>query len=126
MYSQSSAQLVYINDVTGANQQVGIGYSGNGIGLNNPDMQDVPNVGPIPQGGYTIEAQRSSNRTGQGVMDLTPNDGTDLLGRTGSFQIHGDKKKCNRCASAGCIVISPLGIRDIVNLSGDNQLTVVP
>ena len=31
-----------------------LGYSGHGEGKNNPAMQKVPNVGPIPVGKYTI------------------------------------------------------------------------
>ncbi len=32
-----------------------MGFSGNGAGMNNPAMQERVNVGPIPQGVYTVE-----------------------------------------------------------------------
>ncbi len=55
---------------------VATGYSGNGPGKNNPAMEDVPNVGPIPSGDWTIagparrhssaRAVRSSSQAGNG------------------------------------------------------------
>src|SRR5215469_14959261 len=33
---------------------VGFGYSGIGIGKNNPEAENIEDVGPIPQGIYTI------------------------------------------------------------------------
>jgi hypothetical protein len=47
-YSQSTAALFLDGALIGA------GYSGNSAGLNNPDLQNDPDVGPIPQGSYTI------------------------------------------------------------------------
>jgi hypothetical protein len=47
-YDQESGDI-YLND-----KFVSSGYSGAGDGKNKPEMQDVPNVGPIPQGNYTI------------------------------------------------------------------------
>ena len=51
----------YIQE-TGELQQdgkpVATGYSGAGSGKNNPDLQDVHNIGPIPQGDWTISGPR--------------------------------------------------------------------
>ena len=48
IYQQSTGYLA-LNTIF-----VGTGYSGNGAGLNNPGAQDQHNVGPLPQGMYTI------------------------------------------------------------------------
>ncbi len=59
VYSQSNGILYAVPDevaaaaVSGA-MQIGAAYSGHGLGLNNPAMQNVPDVGPLPQGTYVI------------------------------------------------------------------------
>ena len=53
-YSQTSGEL----DQDG--NKVATGYSGAGIGKNNPVMQNVHNVGPIPQG--DVDRHRSAGR----------------------------------------------------------------
>jgi len=88
-------------------------------------MQNVPFVGPIPQGGYDIGPQRDSRRTGPAVMDLKPRSGTDLLNRDNDFQIHGDNACRCQSASKGCIILDRK-YRDLINRSGDRQLQVVP
>ena len=47
-YSQSSGQLKFYGEV------LGTGYSGRDKGKNNPAMQHVKNVGPVPVGEYEI------------------------------------------------------------------------
>ena len=47
-YRQSNGDLLHETTF------IGTGYSGIGIGYNNPDEENVPNVGPIPQGTYVI------------------------------------------------------------------------
>jgi hypothetical protein len=47
-YSQSTGQLKLYSEV------LGIGYSGKGKGRNDPAMQDVKDVGPIPAGEYEM------------------------------------------------------------------------
>ena len=70
-------------------QRVATGYSGFGPGKNNPDMENVPDVGPIPRGVYDIGPMHDTTTHGPHVMALTPEPGTDTLGRDG-FLIHGD------------------------------------
>ena len=90
-------------------------------GRNNPEKENVRNVGPIPRGYYTIEEPRS--RSGKPFfMPLTPNPGTNTFGRN-AFQIHGDNENGN--ASTGCIVISPRSLREEIWNSGDRLLRVV-
>jgi hypothetical protein len=127
-YSQSNHQWTYVDNQTGQRTYVGPGYAGHGEGLNNPEMQHVENVGPIPQGNYTIGPQQD-NVTNARVrlpasMRLTPNPETDLLGRSGGFIIHGDNRAMTNSASSGC-PIANRSIRDQIGNSGDNQLRVV-
>ena len=51
-YSQSTGQVIYVENQTGQRTVVANGYSGNGQGLNNPNMQNQVDVGPIPRGTY--------------------------------------------------------------------------
>jgi RHS repeat-associated protein len=103
------------------------GYAGHGIGVNNPSLDSIPNIGPIPQGTYTIGPQQTIvTGTGvvlQGAMKLIPNDGNWMYGRAG-FLIHGGNMQ-SQTSSAGC-VIQPRNIRDLIGKSNDKLLEVVP
>ena len=99
----------------------GTGYSGTGAGRNNPDMQSVPNVGPIPQGTYKIgPAHDEIGTLGPCVMNLDPTDYTDDFGRS-AFRIHGNNAAND--ASHGCIILGPQ-IRQMIAASTDRDLTV--
>lgn len=106
----------------------GAGYSGRGQGLNNPADQFIPNVGPLPQGWYTIGRQQtnftSSGKALYQSMRLIPNPSNEMFGR-GGFLMHGDNSAHNHSASEGCIVL-PLDVRNIIGKSKDHCLTVVP
>lgn len=95
-------------------------YSGTGDGRNNPDMEDTPDVGPIPQGKYRIGPAFDGEHMGPMVMRLVPLPGTDMLGRSGFF-VHGNDKKND--ASHGCIVAPPL-VRAAIARSQDRILVV--
>ena len=131
-YSQSTGQMIHVDEKTGATQNIGYGYSGYGLGKNNTAMQDVQaqyhgdDAGPITQGGYTIEPQQI-NWTGSGVtlpgsMRLTPDKQNYMLGR-GGYLIHGDNT--SHTASTGCIIFGP-NQRNAIGRSGDTRLIVVP
>jgi hypothetical protein len=113
----------YYSQRTGQLKQSGLavatGYSGSGVGRNNPEMQHVPNVGPIPRGEYRIEKPQNSARTGPHAMALSPM-GHKALGRS-AFQIHGDNR--THTASTGCIIL-PRDVRERISGSGDNRLFV--
>ncbi|BCQ27646.1 DUF2778 domain-containing protein (plasmid) [Caballeronia sp. NK8] len=96
------------------------GYSGAGEGRNNPAMEDVQNVGPIPQGSYAIAHARHSTRTGPVSMDLAPEVGTHTFGRS-AFMIHGDN--LSHTASHGCIIL-PRSTRTQIEESADRRLVV--
>jgi len=117
----------YIQE-TGELQQdgkpVANGYSGSGPGKNNPDLQIVHNVGPIPQGDWTISGPPiSTAEHGPYVLRLNPAPETDTFGRSG-FLIHGDSKMAPGTASQGCVIL-PRSVREEVWQSGDRDLTVV-
>jgi len=113
-YSQSTGQLTYNSAPAGE------GYSGTGAGRNNPDMQSVPNVGPIPMGAYTIGDAHDTATHGPRVLRLTPVPGTNTYHRDG-FLIHGDNRRHD--ASQGCIILNR-AIRDRIGVSNDRTLTV--
>lgn len=98
IFKQSTGELF---DVEG--KLLHKGYSGFGIGKNNPAMQGVSNVGPLPIGSYKIEQAHDSSIHGPLAMRLTPLSGTDTLGRSG-FMIHGDSVKDPGTASHGCVI----------------------
>ena len=100
----------------------GYGYSGAGEGKNNPAMQEVHNVGPIPRGLYTIEPPVDTKTHGPYVMWLEPDPENDMCGRS-AFGIHGDSKVEPGSASEGCIVLDRV-VRERIWASGDRQLEV--
>jgi hypothetical protein len=99
------------------------GYAGNGVGKNNPSMQDVENVGPIPEGLFNIGPAYTHPILGALTMNLTPQPGTNMLGRF-AFRMHGDSKENPGNASDGCIVEEHQN-RVEVSLSTDRLLKVV-
>ena len=94
-----------------------------GEGKNNPDMQAVRNIGPIPVGQYTIGPAYQHETKGPIVMRLTPKEGTDTLGRSG-FLVHGDSLRAPGTASHGCIILNRT-VRTQIAASTDRDLEVV-
>ena len=119
-YSQSTGALT-----NAAGEVIGAGYSGRSVGLNNPSAQDIPDVGPIPQGAWTI-GPFFDDPGGKGpcVCHLTPQAGTDALGRSG-FMIHGDNSEANHTASEGCVILARV-LREAIAESSDTTLQVNP
>lgn len=102
-------------------KEIGHGYSGHGVGLNNPDMESVARVGPIPRGAWKIERWDDHHSDkGPCVAVLQPL--SDVHGRS-AFLIHGDNSFENHTASDGCIVANHT-IRDMLRQSGETELTV--
>jgi len=117
-YAQKTGSLLQDGD------RVGNGYSGFQEGKNNPDMQAVPDVGPIPQGDWTIVGPPiNTTEHGPFVLRLEPSVGTDTFGRSG-FLMHGDSIEAPGCASKGCVIM-PRAVREQVWSSGDTDLEVV-
>ena len=99
------------------------GYSGHGEGLNNPAMQGVQAIGPLPVGTYAIAPARTSKRLGPVVLDLLPDANNEMFGRS-LFRIHGDNSKGDRSASDGCIIL-PRNVREFIDASQDKVMVVV-
>ena len=117
-YSQKSGEL----DQNG--KKLATGYSGAGNGKNNPEMQNVHNVGPIPEGDWTISGPPVDTKShGPYVLRLIPEPETETFGRSG-FLMHGDSKEHPGTASEGCIIV-PKAVREKVWKSGDRELTVI-
>lgn len=118
--------LVYDNN-SGQLWQDGIriatGYSGTGVGLNDPRFQFVRNVGPIPVGVYRIGKTYESVKVGPLAIPLIPLDDFQTGGRSG-FVIHGDNPKGDRSASQGCIVLSR-NVRERIVASAVKGLVVI-
>lgn len=118
IYQQSTGKLCRDCDY------LATGYSGHGVGKNNPAYQQVHDVGPIPQGMWRI-ASLTIEHTAHGpyVLTLEPAPDTKTFGRSG-FLMHGDSILHPGEASLGCIIM-PRAIREEVWQSGDTQLSVV-
>ena len=99
----------------------GTGYSGTGAGRDNPAMQNVPNVGPIPQGSYTIGPEYDEvPGLGPCVMHLDAQPGTETFGRS-EFRIHGNNAEND--ASHGCVILGP-ALRHLIAADVDKVLVV--
>ncbi len=105
------------------------GYSGKARGKNNPALQGVPGIGPIPQGRWRFGAPYNSTNVGPYVLPIHAVDaapGDDIHQPTGrsAFRCHGDSITAPGTASRGCIIV-PRTIREIIWRSGDRVLEVV-
>lgn len=107
-----------------AGLNIGRGYSGHGEGRGNPKLCDVPNVGPIPPGKYSIGEAYQHPHLGPLVMNLDPLPGTETFGRS-LFRIHGDSLTAPGNASHGCICAPP-AVRRAINASDDKIMEVLP
>jgi hypothetical protein len=121
-FEQSTGQML---DPAGA--VVATGYAGgncgkNPEGKNNPQMQFMRCVGPLPQGVYTMGTPVAQSHLGPFAIPLTPAPDNVMQGR-GSFFIHGDTTPSGN-ASEGCIIM-PRAIRQAMWDSGDHVVTVV-
>jgi type VI secretion system (T6SS) effector TldE1-like protein len=115
------------NQVTGEMSRGGapfIGYSGIGEGKNNPAMQNVKNVGPLPCGFYTIEPPVDSPEHGPYALPLVPDPNNTMFGRD-DFMIHGDSIEHPGSASEGCIILERYA-RQVIWTSNDKILQVIP
>lgn len=126
LYKQKTGELSRAGLLVGTDY-AGRDYddAGNFVGgKNNPAMQNVKGIGPLPVGFYTIEPPADDPVVGQFAMRLVPDAANEMFGRA-SFFMHGDSSEHPGLASHGCIVqVRP--VRERVAASGDNRLEVVP
>jgi hypothetical protein len=99
VYLQHSGELFRSNELRRE------GYSGHGIlGINNPSMEDIPYIGPIPRGLYSIRERKPFEVPGSSLKELVLR--LDPIGhdakKRSPLLVHGDSTKGN--ASRGCII----------------------
>lgn len=119
IYQQSTGKLS-LNGVL-----VGTGYSGMGADKNQPADESIKNLGPLPEGFYTIGSvmAHGPGATGAYVLPLAPDASDVMFGRSG-FYMHGDSISHPGFASEGCIVMS-YAVRIAVATSLDKRLQVI-
>jgi hypothetical protein len=101
----------------------GSGYSGAREGKNNPALQGIHNVGPIPRGDYVLGKPQTTITHGPFVLPLLAMATNNMFGRYG-FLIHGDSVIEPGTASEGCIIL-PRDVRENIWNSPDHLLTVI-
>lgn len=121
-YKQSTGQLYLVND-SGNAALFGTGWAGHSEGRNNPAMQNVKGVGPLPRGWYTIEKAYDHPHLGPITMDLTPDKTNQMFGRD-LFRMHGAAAIHPEMSSDGCI-IQYHSVRELVANSATRRLEVV-
>lgn len=108
---------------------IAVGYSGfddpesGQKGKNNPELQNVEEVGPIPVGKYFIGTPHDTLTHGPFVLPLKPDPANAMFGRT-AFLMHGDSVVDPGTASRGCVIMSR-AVRKQVAASGDKLLQVI-
>lgn len=117
-YEQLTGKL--IND---SGEVIGIGYAGKGEGKNNPAMQSVKDVGPLPCGMYAIHPPTNDNHVGYYALPLVPFKEDEMFGRS-AFFIHGDNPAHIGQSSDGCIIMAR-SVREEVWKSNDRILQVI-
>jgi RHS repeat-associated protein len=132
-YYQSTGRMICTDDDSLCGKVVvnTRGYSGFGLGRDNPAWNDVRNVGPIPRGVWDIGTHEERGR-GPFTLPLTPNEDYRDFNTINStnrdpntFLIHGDNNEQNYTASEGCIILDAEA-RETINSHGGGRLHVVP
>jgi hypothetical protein len=129
IYQQSTGILTY-----DSGSVIATGYAGHGEGKNNPAMQNVEGVGPLPCGGYAIGEPIDKSNTGPFSLPLIPDATNEMFGRSG-FYMHGglsepftepDGKVIQPGQESDGCTIFPREIRELVWNDTEHRLTVIP
>lgn len=121
-YEQSTGRL-YNPDGSHASTGYAGGNEGhNPEGKNNPAMQCVHKIGPLPRGIYTFGQPILQSHLGPFAIPLIPDPKNEMCGRRG-FYMHGDTTPSGN-ASEGCIIMARAQ-RNACNSSADHKLQVV-
>lgn len=102
---------------------IGVGYSGHGDGLNNPKLDTVVAVGPIPSGLWEITDWTITGHDKGPLVATLRAIALDKDSHRAGFLIHGDNKQQDHSASHGCIVAS-YSIRKQLFQSNQTKLLV--
>ena len=122
-YEQATGKLTNPENLHAAT-----GYSGGDAGqrpdgVNNPAMQSIRNVGPIPKGTYTFGEPVHHSHLGPFAIPLVPDPANEMYGRD-SFYCHGDNFAMDDSASDGCIIM-PRSVRNEMWASECHVLEVI-
>jgi Protein of unknown function (DUF2778) len=117
IYNSANGQLFHNGEL------VTTAYSGFSVGQNNPAMESVENVGPIPRGFWNIQPAYEHPVLGPLTMNLEPQPETDTFNRS-AFRIHGDDAAHLGESSHGCIVANHT-TRLPISQSTDKVLQIV-
>ena len=120
-FEQATGKLYSKSGVCVAQGYAGGNCGKNPGGKNNPKMQGVKGVGPLPQGIYTLGTPVLQSKLGPFAIPLLPDKTNVMFGR-GDFFCHGDTTPSGN-ASEGCIIM-PRAIRNDMIASGE-RITVV-
>ena len=90
---------------------------------NNPELENVHEIGPIPIKMYSIGTPKNTLTHGPFVLPLSPDPGNEMFGHT-AFLIHRDSVVEPGTASRGCIIMGR-AVREEVAASGDKSLRVI-
>lgn len=120
----------YLADRQNGAAIIDVGYSGKGVGLNDPSLEDRIGEGPVPRGVWLLgPVIRQHPKFGAFCIPLTyhatPEGKPTKVaphGRSG-FLIHGDNYLGDNSASRGCIVLNR-ATREFIANSGIRRLTV--
>jgi hypothetical protein len=107
-YNQLTGNMLCVDNSTGGIYYDEDGYSGDWLGQDNPEWQEVYDTGPIPVGGWDVGSAYYSPNTGQNTIELIPwpdNSCYDTGRECDTFKIHGNN--ATNDASAGCIILPP-------------------
>jgi Protein of unknown function (DUF2778) len=97
-YEQTSGKLLDDNG-----KLIGIGWAGHLQGRNNPAMENVEGVGPLPRGKYVVGNPIDHTHLGPLSFPLQPDPSNKMFGRSGFF-IHGASQIHPALSSDGCII----------------------
>lgn len=112
--------------ISRAGALLAVGYSGAPGAVNDASKTNIPDVGPLPEGFYTLGTPiPMEQKVGAYAIPLIPDLENQMYGRSGFF-MHGDNTKMNQSASKGCIV-APLFARERVGqgIADDNRLQAI-
>jgi hypothetical protein len=122
IFEQSTGKLYRPDGSLAATGYAGGNCGKNPEGVNNPSLQSVPTIGPLPVNDYTPGTPVPQSHLGPFAIPLIPTGTGDMFGR-GHFYMHGDTTPSGN-ASEGCIIM-PRAVRNEFYNSVDNKLSVV-
>ncbi len=112
LYVQSTGQLFRPDG-----SLCGTGYAGTGEGRNQPLMQEVHNVGPLPLGFYSFGEAVDGTHLGPTAIPLNPDPTNAMYGRS-AFYMHGDS--ATHDASHGCIIMGHAVRIEVAERAGEH------